>query len=32
MPIDVLGDHACKVPPGKRDFLIPVDEKHDYDW
>ncbi|PUZ52515.1 hypothetical protein GQ55_6G276300 [Panicum hallii var. hallii] len=28
----IQGDHACKVPPGKRDFLIPVDEKHDYDW
>ncbi|OEL37488.1 hypothetical protein BAE44_0001497 [Dichanthelium oligosanthes] len=31
----VLGDHACRVPSGpsgKRDFLIPVDEKHDYDW
>nr|TKW11538.1 hypothetical protein SEVIR_6G238532v2 [Setaria viridis] len=23
---------AAKFPPGKRDFLIPVDEKHDYDW
>lgn len=28
----IQGGHGCKVPPGKRDFLIPVDEKHDYDW
>ncbi|XP_062191973.1 uncharacterized protein LOC133895570 [Phragmites australis] len=28
----IQGGHMCKVPSGKRDFLIPVDEKHDYDW
>ncbi|KAF8653886.1 hypothetical protein HU200_062020 [Digitaria exilis] len=28
----IQGGHACKVPPAKRDFLIPVDDKHDYDW
>ncbi|CAO2211703.1 unnamed protein product [Urochloa humidicola] len=28
----IQGGHGCKVPPGKRDFLIPVDEKHDYEW
>lgn len=28
----IQGGHVCRVPSGKRDFLIPVDEKHDYDW
>ncbi|TVU04750.1 hypothetical protein EJB05_47883, partial [Eragrostis curvula] len=28
----IQGGHVRKVPSGKRDFLIPVDEKHDYDW
>ncbi|CAO2165005.1 unnamed protein product [Urochloa humidicola] len=27
----IQGGHGCKVPSGKSD-LIPVDEKHDYDW
>uniref|UniRef100_A0A0A9UAZ1 Uncharacterized protein n=1 Tax=Arundo donax TaxID=35708 RepID=A0A0A9UAZ1_ARUDO len=28
----IQGGHVCKPPSGKRDFLIPVDEKRDYDW
>ncbi|KAJ1269463.1 hypothetical protein BS78_07G213700 [Paspalum vaginatum] len=28
----IQGGHVRRVPSGKRDFLIPVDEKHDYDW
>uniref|UniRef100_A0A0E0ENJ7 NB-ARC domain-containing protein n=1 Tax=Oryza meridionalis TaxID=40149 RepID=A0A0E0ENJ7_9ORYZ len=28
----IQGGHTGKAPSGKRDFLIPVDEKHDYDW
>ncbi|KAK3124018.1 hypothetical protein QOZ80_8AG0639360 [Eleusine coracana subsp. coracana] len=28
----IQGGHVSKVPSGKRDFLIPVDDKHDYDW
>ncbi|KAK3122318.1 hypothetical protein QOZ80_8BG0667990 [Eleusine coracana subsp. coracana] len=28
----IQGGHVSEVPSGKRDFLIPVDEKHDYDW
>ncbi|WVZ91840.1 hypothetical protein U9M48_037963 [Paspalum notatum var. saurae] len=28
----IQGGHVPRVPSGKRDFLIPVDEKHDYDW
>ncbi|KAL6900679.1 hypothetical protein ACP4OV_005355 [Aristida adscensionis] len=30
--IQGVGGHTGKGPSGKRDFLIPVDEKHDYDW
>uniref|UniRef100_A0A804LUG8 Uncharacterized protein n=2 Tax=Zea mays TaxID=4577 RepID=A0A804LUG8_MAIZE len=28
----IQGGHASRAPSGRRDFLIPVDEKHDYDW
>uniref|UniRef100_A0A0D3F447 Uncharacterized protein n=1 Tax=Oryza barthii TaxID=65489 RepID=A0A0D3F447_9ORYZ len=27
----VMGGHTSKAPSGKEDFLITVDEKHDYD-
>lgn len=29
----IQGGHMTKLPPAvKRDFLIPINEKHDYDW
>lgn len=28
----IQGGHMSKPPPGKRDFLIPINEKHDYGW
>ncbi|KAM3210354.1 hypothetical protein ACQJBY_064385 [Aegilops geniculata] len=28
----IQGGHMSKPPPGKRDLLMPINEKHDYDW
>jgi len=28
----IQGGHMSKPPPGKRDLLIPINEKQDYDW
>ncbi|KAF0901100.1 hypothetical protein E2562_037959 [Oryza meyeriana var. granulata] len=28
----IQGGHMSKTPPGKKDFLITVDEEHGYDW
>lgn len=28
----IQGGHMSKPPPGKRDFLMPINEKPDYDW
>lgn len=28
----IQGGHMSKPPTGRRDFLVPIAEKHDYDW
>ncbi|KAI4974656.1 hypothetical protein ZWY2020_048263 [Hordeum vulgare] len=28
----IQGGHMSKPPPGKRDLLVQINEKHDYDW
>uniref|UniRef100_A0A453RPP4 Uncharacterized protein n=2 Tax=Aegilops tauschii subsp. strangulata TaxID=200361 RepID=A0A453RPP4_AEGTS len=28
----IQGGHMSKPAPGKRDLLVPINEKHDYDW
>ncbi|XP_037465085.1 uncharacterized protein LOC119337078 [Triticum dicoccoides] len=28
----IQGGHMSKPPPGKGDLLVPINEKHDYDW